>query len=344
MNLRIFWQIIFTLFVLCSCSEIGEQPPENIQLVATPNGKEVIRLYSVLFVTSYSRTGNSVRRSGSSTLYLEKYDANTGRLLSTKPFKLEGNYKILKITNENIWLSRYNIDTQKQELLVLNLIDFSKTFNSTDLAKINNGLGFQPNHLYNNPLNVSGVVLQGDDARVYAINEKDGKATLLSDSIKPEHFNDLLQKLHNVKMATQRLSFEGATRKRLVANRTDWHAKKEPIATQEDFIDPFIAGVFDESIQEDAPVIVDNALLIVSKTKSTNDFQYQFSIVDTAMLKTKWASVLNTGNLGTSSTDELDDIKISDDRILVLTKNVMGEADAKTGKWIWTKSFVNKVE
>ncbi|HOZ95477.1 MAG TPA: hypothetical protein PKY86_06400 [Niabella sp.] len=329
--------------MICSCNEIGEQPPENIQLLPTNDGSKIVRQYSVLFVTSYSRTGNSVRRAGSSTQYLELYDAATGKLLSPKSHKLEGNFRLLKITNGKIWMSSYNNKTQKQEIQVLNLSDFSKAFDSESLENLNNGLGFSPNQIYYNPPGMSGIIMQGDDARIYQISEETGKASLLPDTLKPKHFHHFFLEMNHHKSASHRYDFEGRGRSRLVAKPIAWDSKEKIASSQDDFISPILVGQFNEQTIAERPMTIDGSFAIISKTKTTGDFKYQISLLDTTALRTKWKLEL-PASPGSSSDDELSDIKPVGDNLLLTSKLFMGLVNAKTGNWVWSKHFISEDE
>lgn len=331
------------LFTFISCSEVGKQPPENITLASTPDGAKIVRLYSVLFVYSYKKVGNSVHRSGTSTNYIELYDASNGNPINKEPYELNGYYQIMKTTQNHLWLKRYNTDTQKQEIFVLNIPNFSKAFSSDDLEKINNGLGFLPNQTYLNPYNKNTITIQGDDARIYQINETSGKATLLPDSVRPNPFDEPYLKLSAFETVGHRYRFDGANRKKLLAIPKTSNPNKTNISTYEDFIDPFIIAQFQDMANPEVPLILNNGYLLISKTKKNQTYQNQFSLIDTASLKTIWTCTL-PNDPTTSLNEELLDLKPSGKNLLALTKSFMGLIDPQSGKWIWTKSFASKKE
>lgn len=324
--------------ILYSCGELGNQPPENVTLMASADGSVIIRQYSVFYVTSSSQQGGSTQRFGSSTNYLELYNGVTGELISKKPYEIKGNCQLLKITNTHAWLQFYNYEKNKQELLVVNIPNFTKAYNEEELAKINNGLIFKTNYTYYNPPGIAGVLLQADDARLYSVDEASGKATLIPDTIKTRMINRRFLQIGNIRLADRYLSFAGSQRKKLVAKMNDRKSGIADIISETDFISPYIVGYYDPKISEELPLIINGGFLVVSKTKDNNAFEFQFSLVDSTTLKTNWSIPLKNEK-GEKNENNLLDIQPHGDNLLVIIKNSMNLLDTKTGQWKWNKSF-----
>lgn len=324
--------------ILYSCGELGDQPPENVTLMASADGSTIIRHYTVFHVTSYSQRGGSTQRFGSSTAYLEAYNGTTGQLVSTKPYAIKGNCQLLKVTNTHAWLQYYNREKNKQELLVVNIPQFAKAYSEEELAKINNGLVFKTNYTYYNPPGITGVLLQADDARLYSVDEASGKATLVPDSVKARMINRRFLQIGNTRLTDRYLTFVGSQRKKLVAKMNDRKSGIADIASETDFISPYIVGYFDPKISEELPLIINSRFLVVSKTKDNNAFEFQFSLVDSTTLKTNWSLPLKNEK-GEKNENDLLDIQLHGDNLLVITKNSMNLLDVKSGQWKWNKSF-----
>lgn len=324
--------------ILSSCGDLGNQPPENVTLMASADGSTILRQYSVFYITSSSQRGGSTQRFGYTTNYLELYNGVTGELISKKSYEIKGNCQLLKVTNTHAWLQYYNREKNKQELLVVNIPNFSKAYNEEELAKINNGLIFKTNYTYYNPPGIAGVLLEADDARLYSVDEASGKATLLPDTIKTRMINRRFLQIGNIRLADRYLSFTGSMRKKLVAKMNDRKSGIADISSETDFISPYIVGFYDSIIPEELPLTINNGFLIVSKTKDNNAFEFQFSLLDSTTLKTNWSLPLKNEK-GEKNENDLLDIQLHGDNLLVITKNSMNFSDTKTGRWKLNKSF-----
>jgi len=306
--------------------------------MASADGSVIVRQYSVFHVTSSTQRGGSTRRYGYSTNYLELYNGATGQIISKKPYTIKGNCQLLKITNTHAWLQIYNRDKNKQELLVVNIPQFTKAYGEDELAKINNGLIFKTNYTYYNPPGISGVLLQSEDARVYSLNEASGKAILVSDTVKTRMINRRFLQISHIRLAERNIGFNGSLRKHLKATEVDRKKANEDITSSMDFINPYIVGYFNPTTSLELPLTFNNGFLIVSKTKDNNQFEFQFSLVDSSTLKTNWQSVLKNEK-GETNENNLLDIQLHENGLLVITKNSMNLLDTKIGQWKWNKIY-----
>lgn len=326
------------LVILYSCSELGNQPPENVVLMASDDGAVIIRQYSIFNVTSYSKRGNSTRRYGSTTNYLEAFDGTTGEAVSKQAFKLKGNYKLIKVTNKHALLKYYNIKKNNQELLIVNIPQFSKAFDEAALSAINNGLIFNPTYTYYNPTGIPGIILKADDARLYALDEKSGKAILLPDSVDARMINRRFLQLSNIEINNQLLNFTGSRRKKIVATIKGNNTPNAALSSAIDFINPYFVGYYFPQQNKELPLRINNGLLIVSKTKDSNTFEFILTLIDGSSLQTNWSVTLKNEK-GESSENDLLDIQLHGSNLLVITKNSMNLLDTKSGQWKWNKHF-----
>ena len=331
--------LIVTLILFsCGIGGLGNQPPENVTLMASADGSTIIRQYSVFYVTSSIQRGGSTQRFGSTTNYLELYNGMTGELISAKTYSIKGNCQLLKVTTTHAWLQYYNREKNKQEILVVNIPQFSKAYDEAELVKINNGLIFNTNYTYYNPPSIGGVLLQADDARLYAVDETNGKATIVPDTIKTRMINRRFLQMGNIQLADRWLSFNGSQRKKLIAKMNDRKSGVADISSETDFINPYFVGYYDPIISQELPLTMNNGFLIVSKTKDNNKFEFQFTSIDSSTLKTNWQTILNNDK-GETNENDLLDIKLHGNGLLLITKKSMSLLDTKTGQWKWDKNF-----
>lgn len=327
------------LVTLYSCSELGDQPPENVVLMASDDGAIIIRQYSIFHVTSYSKRGNSTSRYGSTTNYLEAFDGTTGEAVSKQAFKLKGNYQLVKVTNTHALLKYYNSQKNKQELLIVNIPQFSKAFDEETLSAINNGLVFNPGYTYYNPTGIPGIILKADDARLYALDEKSGKALQLPDSVDARMINRRFLQLNNIEMDNQRLNFTGSRRKKIVASIKGNNTGNTALSSAIDFINPYFVGYYFPKQNKELPLRINDGFLIVSKTKDSNAFEFLLTLIDSSSLQTTWSVALKNEKPENSENDLLD-IQLHGSNLLVITKNSMNLLDTKSGQWKWNKYFI----
>lgn len=317
---------------------MGAQPPETISLTATADGLKIARLYSIFYVTSYTKRGGSTMRYGSSTYYIEVYDGLTGKLLTAKPIKLGSRSEVLKITNTNIWLKSYNNDTKSNEVLIINNADGTTVLNAASLTEKNNGLSFDPTYEYYNPGDFKGTLLKAEDARIYALDEETGTATAMPDSIHMRMINRPFFEMSSTQFSDSYLSFGGDQRKRLVKKMKDAKAMALTKVSSADFINPFILGKLNIKENKEAPVFYNDCFFVLSKTKTSNQFEWQIDMVDTINLQSKWSTVIHKPN-PQDADNKLTDILLQHNQLLLLGKNNMHLLNADTGKPVWQKEF-----
>lgn len=309
-------------FSLSSCgglfSEMGSQEPENKTIIASEDGAKIVRLYSIFFVTSYKKIGGMTQRHGSSEYFMEVYNGTTGAVINTHPFKLKSNCDIFAVTDKTIWMNVFSTEEKEYQLQVRSINDGILLFDEQSIADKNNGLHFQSYRPYYNTGQYQGIILKADDARIYNIDEATGLATLIPDSVKVKLKRGEFEKISSLQQQDQHIRFKGSQRKKMVVELKG----SKDITSTIDFIDPYIL--------DEAP----RNYIVFSKTKANNDFEYQFNLLDTASLQSKWETVLRDipGN-------DLLDISLNKNGILVLTKYSFGLIDLPTGKWIFEKKF-----
>lgn len=333
---RLSISLLVTLFLYsCGTSELGDQPPENVTIMASDDGSVIIRQYKIYKITSYIQDGGKTERQGSVTNYLEAYSGTTGQLLSARAFPIKQNCQLLKVTDSHAWLSVYNKETSKSELLGIRIPVFSTSFDEKQLAEKNNGLVFKPNIIYYNPPGYTGVILQADDARIYAVNEDTKLASRIPDTIKTKTKRPGILTMNNLELQNCRFDFTGNQRKKLIANLND---SKEEVLSESDFINPHIVGTYNTQLMQELPLTIDECLLIISKTKDNNAFEFQLTLIDSVTLKDRWVAILENPK-GESSENDLLDIQLHGNDLLVLTKSSMNLQNTETGTWKWNKNF-----
>ena len=109
--IKTFLFILVTGYLLSmiSCSEIGTQPPVWKSGMFSPDGKYYVYTWTEMYITQYSKRGNSTFRSGSSTTYLQIIDCTNGQKLLSKPLKSAEMLTIADIENNHVWLVSYEI-------------------------------------------------------------------------------------------------------------------------------------------------------------------------------------------------------------------------------------------
>lgn len=329
MHLKPLQPLLFFLIFACSLSscgglfsEMGSQDPENKRIIASEDGAKIVRLYSVFFVTSYKKTGGMTQRHGSSEYFIEVYDGATGAVINTSPFKLKSNCDIFAVTDKAIWMNVFSTEEKRFQLQVRNINDGKLLFDEQSIADKNNGLHFQSYRPYYNTGQYQGIILKADDARIYNIDETTGLATLIPDSVKVKLKRGEFEKISSFRQQDQYVRFNGSQRKRMVVELKG----SKDITSTIDFIDPYIL--------DETPRTYQGNYIVLSKTKANNSFEYQFNLLDTATLESKWETVL-TGIPG----NDLLDISLNKNGILILTKYSFGLIAPQTGKWIFEKKF-----
>ena len=317
---------------------MGKQPPETISLTASADGSKIVRLYSVFYVSSYTKRAGSTMRYGSSTYYLEVYDVATGKLLTPNPIKLKSRCKVFKVTDKNIWLNSYNNDTKINELLIINNADGAVVFDAKILAKKNNGLSFSPNYEYYNPGDSKGIILKADDARMYALDEETGQATAMPDSIHFRMINRQYFEISSTQFSDSYLSFSGDQRKRLVKKMKDAKSAEPKKESATDFINPFILGKLHVQENKEEPVFYKDCFFVFSKTKASNQFEWQVNMMDTTNLQSRWSVIINKSNLQNPD-NKLTGILLHNNQLLILSKDNIHLLDTDTGKFLLEKGF-----
>ncbi|MBK8710866.1 MAG: hypothetical protein IPL97_03125 [Niastella sp.] len=341
---RFFYTILslFTsLILLCnfqSCKEMGSQPPETVSLTATDDGSKIARLYSVFYVSSYTKRSGSTMRYGSSTYYLEMYDGFTGKRLTENPIKLKSRCQVFKLTDKNIWLRSYNNDTKNNELLIINNLDGTVLFNAKTLAAKNKGLSFEPTYEYYNPGVFKGTLLQADDARLYALDESTGLASVIPDSIHLRMINRPFFEISSTQFGESYINFTGVQRKRLVKKIRNLNSFASQKESSIDFINPFLLGKLNVLGNKEVPVFYKDCFFVFSQTKSGNQFEWQINMLDTVNLQSKWTAIIHKPGLQ-SSDNKLTNILLHNNQLLTLGKDNIHLLNVETGKPVLEKAF-----
>ncbi len=317
--------VLFLVLIasICSCSEIGRQAPETQVLILSADGRYIVRDYSVLFVNIYEKKGNSTFRSGFTTHYLEKYDAQTGALISKSP-KIKKNVAPVFVSGKLIWLREFNPDSGEFDLMALSIDDFREVLSAEKIKAVNHGLRFVPHRVFRLKSDKSRIVLKGNDARNYIIDEQTGAGQLVNaDEIEnaiPD-FSD-----SNWTTPSARYNFKGNDRRYLVAQ-----TKQGDTRSENDFIQPEVLGSGEDG--NFRPAVANGSWFVLSRTTTDNSGFLQVTAVDTSSLATRWSAVMDFEPLPAER--KPDNVAITGSSLLVISKKSMGMLDTKTGKWVW---------
>lgn len=324
-----------------SCGEIGAQPPETDGVMISSDGSTIVRLYNVLHVTSYSRRGGSVTRSGYAEHFIEVYEGASGRLRTTTPYEIDGNCDLVAVTTDRAWIRVMNEETREFELRSISLADGSVALDAEALARRNNGLVFQPNSHYHNSDGYEGQIVQADDARIYAIDAATGMATPIPDTIRMVHAgHGQWDRINHFGLNGHVFGFEGEHRKRLVCEKERINGIAEKVTSTIDFIEPGMIGKFQGATKDMEPITYQNGPFILSKTKAGNRFAWRIDLMDTRTLDSKWSVELDLTRPD-GRDNEIMDLALNEHRLTILAKNFIGALDARTGAWVWQHNFVS---
>ncbi len=316
-------RLLIIIAFVCSCSEVGTQAPETQVLILSADGRFIVRDYSVLFVNMYEKRGNSTFRSGFTTHYLEKYDAQTGALVSQSP-KIKKNITPIFASDKLVWLKELNPDSGEFDLLAVSLDDFREVLPSGKIKAVNHGLRFVPHQAFRMKSDKSQIVLKGNDARHYKIDEQTGAAQLVDPKEAEHAMPDFSGS--NWTTSTRRYDFKGSDRKYLAAQ-----GKQGDARSADDFIQPEVLGSRENGSFR--PFSVGGAWFVLSKTTTDNNGFFQVTAVDTTTLETRWSAAMDFSPLPTES--KLANAAIAGNGLLAIGKKSMGMLDTKNGKWVW---------
>ncbi len=314
---------LVTMALVCSCGEIGRQAPETQALILSADGRYIVRDYSVLFVNMYEKKGGSTFRSGFTTHYLERYDAQTGALIRQSP-KIKKNITPIFVSGKLVWLKELNPDTGEFDLLAVSLDDFRDVLPAGKIRAVNHGLRFVPHQAFRMKSDKSQIVLKGNDARHYKIDEQTGAAQLVNASETEHTMPDFSGSNWTTPVA--RYDFKGSDRRYLVAQ-----TKQGDTKSADDFIQPEVLGSRENGSFR--PVSANGSWFVLSKTTTDNSGFFLVTAVDTATLATRWSAAMDFGVLPTER--KLANVTIAGNGLLAIGKKSMGMLDTENGKWIW---------
>lgn len=314
---------VITMALVCSCGEIGRQAPETQALMLSADGRYIVRNYSVLFVNMYEKKGNSTFRSGFTTHYLEKYDAQTGALVSQSP-KIKKNITPIFVSGKLVWLKELNPDSREFDLLAVSLDDFREVLTPEKIKAVNHGLRLVPHQAFRMKSDKSQIVLKGNDARHYKIDEQTGTAQLVDTKETEQAAPDFSGS--NWTTPVRRYDFKGSDRRYLVAQ-----TKQGDMRSTDDFIQPEVLGTRESGSFR--PLSVDGSWFVLSKTTTDNNGFFQITAVDTTTLETRWSTAMDFSPLPTER--KLANAAIAGNGLLAIGKKSMGMLDTRNGKWVW---------
>jgi hypothetical protein len=346
MKHNLIYSLIAAIFFLCNSCGLGSYPPENEGAMITPDGKKIVQVYSIFYCTQYKSSGNRVSRSGTKTYYVDIYDSQNGKKINKKSFKLANNAKLKAVTNKSFLTYGYN---QKKNRISIEIYDIETgklRFNDDQLKKLNNGLIFQYNYIYNNYSGKAGFVIKADDARIYLLDDISGKATLLKDQENNELTNDSNFDMTTiVNFDSISFQFKGHSRSKAVIKRAR-SKNLEDVISETDFIKPNLLAkeTVKRGIFEKNPDLyyASNDWLILSKTKDNQDYEWTFTALDRETLKEKWSATLKNP-LVEKKLEEIEQLYQSGNTLIIIGSQSINKLDLKSGKWLWNVRLTNEI-
>ncbi len=307
-------------------------------------------------------------RSGTTTHYMDIYDAQTGQKTTAEPIKLEDGSDLYAVTDTRILLETWDSDKKRNTFKIMDMTG-KEMLDEVQIAKLNNGLVFEAYRLYYNLSQQKGVPMLANDARMYLLDDQTGKATILPDSLVPsKDIDENFESINYLYSDSLTYSFEGTNRQKITlktrkykdtvityggsfGNRTisQRMRRENQISSKTDYIRPCLIG---ETLYHPRgvspspkaePICIDNGYLMLSKTKSSPDGEWQFCLIDKNTLAEKWVTVLKKPE-GFAKSNEIKFIKLIGTDLLVFTEKSFSRLNLKTGKWAWNQWFWSKEE
>ena len=338
--------LVFLATIFLNSCGLGSYPPENEGAMITPDGKKIVQVYSIFYCTQYRSSGNRVSRSGTKTYYADIYDSENAKKINTKPFKLSANNELKAVTDNSFLTYGYNLKKKRITLEIYDIETGKLKFNEDQLKKLNNGLVFQYNYIYNNYSGKAGFVIKADDARIYLLDELSGKATLLKDQENNELTNDSNFDMTTiVNFDSISFDFKGHSRSKAVLKRAR-SKNSEDVISETDFINPNLLvketvkrGIFGKNPELYYAI---NDWLVLSKTKDNQNYEWIFTALDRETMKEKWSATLKNP-LVEKKSEEIKQLNQSGNTLIVIGTQSMNKLDLKTGKWIWNVRLTNEI-
>jgi len=281
----IFYSLVaaYAFFLLHSCSFMGKQPPVWESGMFSPDGKYYAYTWSEMFITQYSKRGNSTFRSGSSTSYFQIIDCATGRKLLDKPLESTEKLTIAEIENNHVWIVSYEISKRWAPALY-DINSLKMTFSANDLIKINPAIPMkmQVIRFYKNNSGKPGAVFQAVDGRQYLIDPETGKFSVTAPS--KESIDNKDETCYQTISSVKGIREDGGARKKLV---------KENLESQDDFINPkFLCLEKNEDDIHPEPTMYRNNFFVLSPAFTTDNKEMQLTGIDKVSLATQWSIAL----------------------------------------------------
>ncbi len=283
--IKTFLFILVTGYLLSmiSCSEIGTQPPVWKSGMFSPDGKYYVYTWTEMYITQYSKRGNSTFRSGSSTTYLQIIDCTNGQKLLSKPLKSAEMLTIADIENNHVWLVSYEISKRWAPAL-FDIDSLKMTFSAKDLISINPSIPMKMQVIgyYNNDSDKSGGLFEAADGRQYIIDPHTGK--FLETTPSRERIDTKDENCYQTTNRIKDIRLGEGTRKKLM---------KGNLESKDDFINPeFLALIKNEDEMHATPTIYKNNFFVLSPSFTTDKKEMQLTIMDQDSLSSQWAIAL----------------------------------------------------
>jgi hypothetical protein len=357
---------LFCLILITGCG-LFKKAPEFEGIAISPNKEKIIQLYSVYHITSYSKGGGLERSTGYKKYYLDLYDAKTGKKYNDKSIEVENGGPLKYMTETTFLLTSYNSEKNRSELKIYDFKGNMK-FDAEALKNINGGLLFDYSLHYTVRENKRGYTVEGDDGRIYQLDDESGKAEKLNEddlikNVRRDHFKPI----HSFYNDSLNYRLEGKQRNRLYLRvqherdsfqlfKSSFGERKfkrsfryyEEYKSLSDFIDGFIMGEnrLDTVIQQtpdDYPFETGNMIFVFSTSKSSNKFEWVFTALQKNDLKEKWIATL-TNPLAEKQAEGIKDVLLIGNDFIILTDQSLNRLDLNTGKWIWNYRYIKEIE
>jgi hypothetical protein len=176
-NLKVLGYL-FCLILITGCG-LWKKAPEFEGILISPGKEKILQLYSVYHIVSYSKGGGLEKSTGYKKYYFDLYDAKTGEKYNDKIIEVGNGGSLKDMTETTFLITNYNSDKNRSELKIYDFKGNMK-FDEESLNKINGGLIFDYSNRYMVRENKRGYTVEGDDGRIYQLEDESGKAEKLN--------------------------------------------------------------------------------------------------------------------------------------------------------------------
>jgi len=297
--------------------------------------------------------------------FLDVYDAATGKKLCSNSFDVESGYKLGETTNSAVIMVRQC--GERFSFKVHDIKTGKLRFDNEEVRTKNGGLVFEPSS-HRSTINQSGFTVEGNDGRVYLLDDATGIARKLNDNEWRDdnwEFDSYLNSYTSPDSVT--IDMTGNTRKKVVfhvthhkdslttftfsGSKTEYKLNiesEELISSGLDFIDPMLMGVEDGSLEARVfiyyPSIHDKSIIICSKTKAFGNYEWLFTSIPMNSGKEQWSVNLVNPLSEILGAEEIKDAFVAGSNMVIITDRSANSLNLIKGKWSWNVRLNSRYE